>query len=158
MYYKFLHKISAPINPTGIFPKKFPRELRVGILVDFSGPFSLEEQDDKIYTKIHSKIQIRSWELRGQYPHRKDLPLIKCSLTTCMYAMISQRMVVRILHADASWSFGAGVQIMGVDVVWNFHTGRQNCRDVQRGPNWGLFFVPACPPLTAIVGYPNGLL
>ena len=22
-----------------------------------------------------------------------------------------------------------------------------------RGPNWGLFFVPACPPLTAINGY-----
>ena len=27
------------------------------------------------YGKIHSKIQIRIWELRGQNPHCKDLPL-----------------------------------------------------------------------------------
>ena len=39
------------------------------------GPFSLEEQADKIYPKIHGKIQIRIWEFRDQNPHCKDLAL-----------------------------------------------------------------------------------
>ena len=32
-----------------------------------------EKQGAEIHPKIHSKIQIRIWELRGQNPHCKDL-------------------------------------------------------------------------------------
>ena len=59
-------------NPRGIFPNK-ALENFAG---DFIRPFSLEKRR-KIHPKIHGKIQIRIWELRGQNPHRKDLALTK---------------------------------------------------------------------------------
>ena len=41
----------------------------------FSGLFPRKEQEEKIQTKIHGKIQIRIWEFCGQNPHCKDLAL-----------------------------------------------------------------------------------
>ena len=46
---------------------------------DFWGIFRAfisNKQEEKIHPQIHGKIQIRIWELRGQNPHCKDLPLI----------------------------------------------------------------------------------
>ena len=55
-----------------LLQKSDPRRI---LLVDFLGAFSL---GNKIHPRIHSKIRIRIWELRGQNPHCKDLPLKTC--------------------------------------------------------------------------------
>ena len=52
-----------------------------------------------------------------------------------------------ILHAHKIPHFGGEVGFFGKGGGLAF-----------RGPNWGLFFVPACPPLTAINGYERPFL
>ena len=61
-------------NPRGIFPNT---KSWVNFAGDFSGLFPWKKQEETIHPKIHGKIQIRIWELRGQNPHCKDLVLMK---------------------------------------------------------------------------------
>ena len=67
----FLSREDSCRNPRGFFPGEFCGGFSGG----FFGAFLLGNRG-KIHPKIHGKIQIRVWELRGQNPHCKDLPLI----------------------------------------------------------------------------------
>ena len=64
-------------NPRGLFPSDFPGEFcREGFFEDCFGLlFSGKTQKNNIHSKINNTIQIRIWELCGQRPHCKDLPL-----------------------------------------------------------------------------------
>ena len=70
-------------NPRGIFPNRVPGEFFAGGIFwwIFSGLFPWKKQEEKSTPKIHGKIQIGIWELRGQNPHCKD-PALKITNTT----------------------------------------------------------------------------
>ena len=73
----FLSNALNLFQERGIFPNKLQGKFCGGFLGGFLGPFSLEKTGgQKIHLKIHGKIQIGIWELRGQNPHCKDLALI----------------------------------------------------------------------------------
>ena len=59
---------------------------RTNTWVNFAGGglvyFRWKKLEDKIHPKIHSKIQMRLWEFRGQNPHCKNLPLKDSPLET----------------------------------------------------------------------------
>ena len=67
------HPKKSDANISDKFPGIFCGEFFWWIIL---GLFLWDKQQEKIHRKIHSKIQIRIWELRGQNPHCNDLALI----------------------------------------------------------------------------------
>ena len=64
----------------GIYLNRFPGEFCGGFLVESLGHFPWKNRRKQIHPKIHGKIQIRIWELRGQNPHCRDLAVAQCLL------------------------------------------------------------------------------
>ena len=79
----FSRKASAEIR------REFSGRILIGILPWIFGgyfwAFLLIRTGGKIHPKIHRKIQIRIWELRGQNPHCKNLPLTCFSMERSLF-------------------------------------------------------------------------
>ena len=124
----------ASAESEGDLSNKFPVSFAGDFFVDFLGPFPWKKQEETIHPKIHSKIQIRIWELHSQNPHCKDLALKICmsgqeSMVLCL---LWRAMAFRLLRlsaphrCNANYSDACTSQIHASQLILG--TGRPNCR------------------------------
>ena len=88
-------RLSQGISAAGVTRKglcRNPGEFCGGIFWGiFGGHYPWKKQEQKIHPKIHGKIQIRIWEICGQNPHCKNLPLRESVLPVVIGEQITIR-------------------------------------------------------------------